>query len=171
MLKFVQGNLLQAKADYIVQQCNCLTVKSRGLSKQIADTFPFADVYAKRRPQGRRNLAIAEDRSHPGTIEITQHVVALYAQWRPGNTHSPFWKRYPESDPVETREQRELWFQECLGELEESCKGQQVSIAFPHGIGCGLAGGNWNHYLKFIEDFSARNDHIEVIIVKLPDGQ
>jgi hypothetical protein len=42
---FLKGNLVEKKnVDAIVHQCNCLTVKSHGLSKQIARKFPWADV-------------------------------------------------------------------------------------------------------------------------------
>lgn len=48
ILKVVKGDLLDAPESVIVQQCNCVTKKSLGLSKSIAEKFPFANHYATR---------------------------------------------------------------------------------------------------------------------------
>jgi hypothetical protein len=66
---YVHGDLLFMKIP-IVQQCNCLTVKTHGLSQSIAERYPWANLYATRRPLGHRNLAIKADRGRPGTIRI-----------------------------------------------------------------------------------------------------
>ena len=42
-----------------------------------------------------------------------------------------------------------------------------VSIAFPMGIGCGLAGGDWNVYLNLIKQFKINNPNTKVTIYKL----
>ena len=60
-------------ADAIVQQCNCLAVRSHGLSARIADKYWWADVYHLRRPERRRNLAVPEDRAKPGYIQIRRN--------------------------------------------------------------------------------------------------
>ena len=150
------------EADAIVHQCNCLTVKAHGLSAQIAKKYPWGDVYRFRRSQRFRNLAIPADRKEPGTIQIIRNpgldvvknsqgerrlvpkkpdVIALYAQWDFGKgggyqrTLSPY---------KDTPQERERWFQQCLDELG-NCDHYQ-NLAFPYKIGCGLAGGNWDHY-------------------------
>lgn len=88
MIKIVHANLLSFPADVIVQQNNCLAVKSHGLSKSIADKFPYADVYGQRKSvtqpsstsssslspmsstSRKRNLSRPEDRPEPGTIQL-----------------------------------------------------------------------------------------------------
>ena len=83
------GDVLKVTTvDAIVQQCNCLAVKAHGLSQPIADRYLWADPYRIRRPEGKRNLAVREDRAVPGSIQIlknptgdTPDVIVLYAQW------------------------------------------------------------------------------------------
>jgi len=41
------------------------------------------------------------------------------------------------------------------------------SVAFPHSIGCGLAGGDWAAYRAAIERFAVRNPAISVVVVRL----
>ena len=72
MIKVEHCDLLTFLADVIVQQNNCLAVKPHGLSKSIADKFPYADVYGQRKSvaNSRRNLSRPEDRPEPGTIQL-----------------------------------------------------------------------------------------------------
>ena len=60
------------------------------------------------------------------------------------NTYPP--QRHPQ--------ERERWFSQCLDELGQ-CDHYQ-NLAFPYKIGCGLAGGNWDHYLTMIRDFAVK---------------
>lgn len=66
----------------------------------------------------------------------------------------------------ENAELREMWFDTCLRQLVR-IYGQRsdVCFAFPHQIGCGLARGNWDHYLAMIEHFALQICG-EVYIVK-----
>lgn len=143
------------KTVNILHQCNCLTVRAHGLSEPIEKKYPEAAIYSKRRPMGRRNLAIPEDRSSPGTFIISDSVISLFGQWRPGKIGSPYFSSYPESNPIETTEQRLLWFREGLKKIgmHFSTLNQKITIAVPHGIGCGLAGGCWKDYLESLTDF------------------
>ena len=54
----------------------------------------------------------------------------------------------------DTPEEREQWFQQCLDELGK-CDFYQ-NFAFSYKIGCSLAGGNWDHYLAMIEDYTVK---------------
>lgn len=167
MVTIVKGDLLQAPDDYIVQQCNCLTVRAHGLSAAIAVKFPEANVYKQRRGVGQRNLAMLEDRGKPGTIVVMDRVINLLAQWRPGKVQSGYAHIYPESSPPESELQRQLWFQQCLETLALFLQGQAVTLAFPYGIGCGLAGGDWTCYLAMIQDFAKANTNLKIKIYKL----
>ena len=177
------GDLTEWKGvDAIVHQCNCLTVKAHGLSAQIANKYPWADVYRYRRRAGIRNLAIPADRKEPGTIQILRNpgldiiknskgekflvskrpdMIVLYAQW-------DFGKGRPEYQRIlnphrDTPQQREQWFQQCLDELGQ-CGDFYQNFAFPYKIGCGLAGGNWDHYFSMIHDFTVKyNKHVTLV--------
>jgi hypothetical protein len=75
---YVHGDLLFMKIP-IVQQCNCLTVK-------LHIRYPWANLYATRRPLRHRNLAIEVDQGRPGTLRILSYaidpdVICFLAHW------------------------------------------------------------------------------------------
>ena len=155
---FVKGDLLHAKVDLIIHQCNCVTIKSHGLSEQIAKKFPFADIYSKRQARSK-NIAMVYDT--PGDLVISRSVnapiiVGLLGQIGPGK---PFrWASTYKFDPkTDTPEQRLVYFKQGLDKLLTICLEEKItSIGFPFQIGCGLAGGDWNDYLKAIINFETK---------------
>ena len=159
-MKVVQRDITEARVDYIVQQCNCLTVRSHGLSETLEKKFPHANVYGGRRPVGSRNLAVPEDRPIPGTAVILQgspNIVCLFGQWRPGKIRTPYFNSYPEASCPETSTQRLIWFTSALwsfGNYLSQTSSGKVRIGIPWKIGCGLAGGSWDDYLSIIKRFS-----------------
>jgi len=168
-MSLIEGDLLEIKADFIVHQTNCLTVRSHGLAAVIAKKWPQYDIYATRKAEGQRNRAVAEDRGIPGSIEtFDDHLVCFMAQWRPGKIGSKYFHVYPESDPPETTATRQQWFQSCLALLAQNLAGKAVSVAFPFRIGCGLAKGNWDVYRGMIETWAQTNPNLTVWLVKLP---
>jgi O-acetyl-ADP-ribose deacetylase (regulator of RNase III) len=142
---FVSGNLLDSNEQYIVHQCNCITTHSKGLSTQIFRAYPEADTYSR------------NDTRKPGTIHVFDKVINLYGQKYPGKSRSH-----------SIAKQRLHWFQKGLFEILEL---NPVSVAFPFKIGCGLAGGKWEHYLRLIELFEVslceKNPEANVVIYKL----
>lgn len=161
---------------FIVQQCNCLAVKSHGLSESIAKKFPYARVYERRRQEGKRNLAMKEDRPVPGTFSIDSDtgnnagpaIVALFAQYDFGKDGAYYGQRPKEYR--DTAENREKWFKESF---ESFCKHvsdqyvcQDVRVFIPFGIGCGLAGGNWDVYSKMLDDTAEKYREIDFVICK-----
>lgn len=171
-LEIVKGDLLKAPEEYILQQCNCLTVRAHGLSATLASKYPWADPYGDRKGIGSRNLAVLEDRPHPGTIKICQgspNVICLFGQHRPGKFGVSYWNSYPESNPPESPSQRLFWFRQGLKEVGEAIRGfkrpDRVGIALPYQIGCGLAGGEWEDYLRALEVFA--EEYREVLFLKV----
>ena len=163
----VYGNLLQiTNVDAICHQVNCLTVKSHGLSRQIAEKYPWADIYSFRTPLGRRNLATVETRGNPGTLKIFElgtspSVVCLLSQWDFGKCGQSHRQIPPYKD---TEEDRLLWFEQCLHKLGQT---PLNTIAFPFKIGCGLAGGHWNTYCKLIMTFVKTYQKHVIIVVPI----
>jgi len=174
-MNYVRDDIINANCDYILQQCNCLTIKSLGLSKYLEDKFPYANVYSNRKQLGNRNLSVVDDRDIPGTYKqfydsnnelnkMYPTIVALFCQWRPGNVNSHYFNNYPNPNPyqLETYEQRLEWFKNSLYSFGNYVYTiilkynytNKVKIAIPYKIGCGLAGGNWNDYKSVIENFS-----------------
>jgi superfamily II DNA or RNA helicase len=135
-VKIVFRDILEAKEDYIVQQCNCTGNTPQGLAKQIAIKFN-CDPYSERK----------ED-SVPGTYDICngkKNIVCLFAQYQPGRP-----KRKNDS-----KERRLKWFRESLGSFLSENDG---SVALPYGIGCGLGGGDWNDYIQVINEVADITD-------------
>jgi hypothetical protein len=126
------GDIIKAKEKYIVQQCNCTGDKSAGLSKAIKDNFGV-------NPYDRKNNDI------PGTYKIYDNIVCLFAQRNPGKS----------SSDNDTKEMRLNWFKFSFDKFIKENNG---SIAIPYNIGCGLAGGNWDDYLKAIKSISDKHN-------------
>ena len=117
------GCILQIKdVDAIVHQCNCLTVKSHGLSQKISKCFPWGDIYSHRTPVRGRNLAVTNHRGKPRTIQIlksseenTPDLICLLSQWDFGQGGNR--KILPYEDSTSSRE---LWFSQSLQQLKQT---------------------------------------------------
>ena len=146
-LEVISGNLLDSDAQYIAHQCNCITTHSAGMAKTIFDFYPYANVYATRCDSDNWK----NTRDKPGTIDIRgdgenqRYVINMFAQIFPGHT------KFPDSSADGTVA-REKYFRKCLVSILKIP--DLYSIAFPYGIGCNIAGGNWDIYLKMLEGFS-----------------
>lgn len=161
----VSANIVTLDVDIIVQQCNCLAVKSHGLSKEIADSLDV-DVYKLRKStSSRKNLAKPADRGFPGTIEVVtvsdsipnprpKYVACLFSQFSPGKPNQYYQDIVSAHGFTDNAEQRLTWFRECLVNFKNFCDPSEIkSIAFPKYIGCGLAGGDYNLYQKALNEF------------------
>lgn len=177
--KIIKGDLLEFKCDMIVQQCNCVTIKSHGLARTIKDKYPYGDIYSKREKKSANQTKKPDTPGtsvichSPNNSTLTPHIACLLAQFYPGKSGNFYKKyyKYPNIDYDDSKKNREKWFAESLVDLENKLKNDYTHIkkvAFPYNIGCGLAGGKWSYYLKMIKDFSIRNDNIWVYIVELP---
>jgi len=160
-MKLVKGNLLEVSAPaFLVQQCNCNTVKSKGLAAAIERRFPYCNVYQRRQPR------------IPGTYQLFSAVdqptiVCLMAQWAPGipGSYDRFYPDPPEGQK-DTAEQRREWFGDALTAfLTEVDRGGQP-VCLPYQIGCGLAGGDWAEYQKILERLEKKFD-LEFIVYQL----
>jgi len=163
-IEVIQGDLLTSDRDYIVHQCNCVTTSGAGLAAQIIRRFPYANPYGRRRSGRYRSIAQTCDFDVPGTISVLSspghpHVVNLFAQWERSkplryDTPCPYGK--------DSEVQRKKWFSDCLNQfamyLMEGDLSKKVTIAFPYGIGCGMAGGKWDDY-RFILNAFANKVH------------
>jgi len=138
MIKIIEGDLLEAKEKYILHQTNCLTNNAGGLALYLFLKFPYSNVYKDR-----------TSNDTPGTIKVCgngkdqRYVINAFGQYYPGP---------PKFQGRDSAQKRQEYFSQCL---EEVSKIENLeSIAFPYLIGCGLAKGKWENYLKMILDFS-----------------
>ncbi len=144
----------------IVHQCNCVTKGSHacGFASEVFSRYDdWANVYLYRTTP-----------DEPGTINVSRstqvtsrprQVIALFAQRYPGKA------KYKN----DTAAMRLAWFKDCLARIEY-LKGTKkpTALAFPHGIGCGFAGGDWMMYLTAIREFEAES-HIPCTIYTKPE--
>lgn len=154
-MEIIEGDLFETDAKYIAHQCNCVTNRPAHLSKKVFERYPYADIYTGRK-----------EPSKPGSIVIRgngkdkRYVINILGQYYPGKV------KYP-SSKLDGFEARKGYFYQGLRKIQE-IQGLE-SIAFPYGIGCGAAGGDWDFYLSLIEKFS-KHTEADVHIYKLPDA-
>jgi O-acetyl-ADP-ribose deacetylase (regulator of RNase III) len=143
-----KGDLLKSKAKYIVHQTNCVTSKGAGLSKIMFEKFPHSDIYSNNTKRTPSQVIVRGDGVNK------RYVINICGQKYPG---SPKYS----NDGYYMRKE---WFKKALDKILEI--EDLESIAFPYGIGCGLAGGNWNDYKEMIKQFASKCN-AEVYIYKL----
>lgn len=150
MVKYVKGNLLDSKCDYICHQVNCQGRMGSGIAKQIRERFP--KVYEK---YMKRYQDWCYDRTNPllGTIDVVyvrDHnmlVINMYSQDKYGYDG----KRYTSYDA----------FSDALHAIKREVP-EGYTIGFPKYIGCGLGGGNWTIVSTMIEEILGK--HYDVYI-------
>ena len=124
MVKFENGNLLDAPVDYICHQVNCQGRMGSGIAKQIRERWPVVyDSYIQVASPVWLGCV------QKVAIDMPQKtVINMFAQQYYGYDG----KRYTSYDA----------FWACLDGIRDSVpKGSK--IGFPYGIGCGLGGANW----------------------------
>ena len=160
MLQEIQGDLFESKEKYIVHQCNCVTTRAAHLAADVFRRFPYADVYTCRDPNMQKRAVFDNENKQiqpeyysdkPGNIIVRgngadqRYVIAILGQFYPGRP------RYSDSrlDGVKARQS---YFHQGLWKIAQ-VEGLE-SVAFPRGIGCGAAGGDWSFYRKMIKKFA-----------------
>jgi O-acetyl-ADP-ribose deacetylase (regulator of RNase III) len=142
MLEIVIGSLLESECRYIAHQCNCHSTRSAGLATAIFKAFPWADVYSDRRQRGNDAALFGSITIH-GNPQLSQRqIINIYGQLYPGKPSSG-------RDSVAARLDA---FRNGLARI--ALIPELTSIGFPYGIGCGLAGGEWNEYQKLLGGFA-----------------
>jgi hypothetical protein len=187
----IHQDILIFPSNMIVHQSNAVTKGARGLSKAIFKKYPYSDIYSPRKLSSEKDTLLPL-RSHGGNYAWSENnnnegkkddpvVVSIIGQLAPGFPSDKksinHWQTFYHISPKEdTSEKRLLYFKTALQKLATKIKEQQVGtdpepyiIAFPHNIGCGLAGGDWGNYSSAIQEFYNQFisfPHIQIAIVK-----
>ena len=183
MLREIVGDLLDyagasadgsfANADtYIVQQCCCVSTYTAGLSQAIAKKWPALNPYKSRKAIPGTRRATLETRAEPGTAAILRfangisaaNLVCLYGQYGPGK---PGVYHDDEIEPYDDSAKARLGFFKWALEDMSSTIEDGSTLYFPHGIGCGLAGGDWDAYKSALVVFARTHPSYNVIVVRL----
>lgn len=149
MIKIVQGDLLKSDCNVIMHQCNCFNKMGTGIARQIKTQYPkaFEADYNHPVPLGKDRLG-----GYSAAIDKGVLIVNLYAQIGYGRG---------------TRTQYEYFQKALRNALQKIQKdGVESKIGLPYGIGCGLAGGNWNIILGIITE-AAEEFNITIYLYKI----
>lgn len=130
MIKEVKGDLLQATENIIGHQVNCQGVMGLGLAAKIKNKYPI--VFKRYRQLV--NMYNSNKKILLGTAQIikvdeNKYVANLFGQfyYGRGKRHTDYKSLY-----------------QALETLKQKAKKHNLTVALPYGLGCGLAGGNWN---------------------------
>ncbi|MFS0557982.1 macro domain-containing protein [Brevibacillus sp. 179-C9.3 HS] len=129
-VQVVSGNILEATENVIVQQVNCMGVMGAGLAKQIRAKYPSVYTVYKRlcdQYDNARGELLGQVLLCP--VEEGKYIANIFGQLGYGKKGV-----YTQYDML----------QKGLEEVLAIAKKENHTIAIPYGIGCGLAGGDWD---------------------------
>lgn len=132
-MKIVDGNLLDATEKYIAHQVNCCGVMGAGVARAIRNKWPqvFEDYHRVCNKHTHAHL-IGKTLAAPAKDKV---ILNLFGQINYGNNG-----RYTIYAALK----------QCFENIAK--RYTDDNIAIPYGIGCGLAGGDWNIVSKIIEN-------------------
>lgn len=149
-MKIINEDILRAKENIIVQQVNHRGVMGAGLARQIRNKYPgifkgYSVICS--------TLSFEEIKDsgyvYYYVVSPTQTIASVFGQ-------DSFGRDRCYTDYVSLRN--------GLKSVYNLSKRQNLSVAIPFGIGCGLAGGNWNTVKGIIIDVFG---HDGAVIYKL----
>ena len=159
MIKIIKDDVFNYKRHYennkfviIVHQVNCQGVMGAGIAKIIKQRYPEVFSYYKNACDTVSIDSLLGQCQLTPVIGENLCIANLFAQERYGRD-----KRYTDYDAFDMSLKR---LRSYICHLTNS----NVVIRIPYGIGCGLAGGDWNTIQNLIQD---NLNQFEVEICKL----
>lgn len=161
MIEFAYGNLLECKADALVNTVNCVGVMGKGIALEFKQRFPENfKLYA---------AACKNDRVRPGFMFVTRipEAVAetgdLFAPIAPVHTGPKWIVNFPTK--LDWRNQSQMaWIENGLNDLVRFIKENAVqSIAIP-ALGCSNGGLAWAEVRPRIETAMSAFPDVKVFL-------
>lgn len=156
-IEIINQDILLAKEPFIAHQCKCTGVTGKGVAEAIFNKWPEANDY-----QRSTHGAFGSIKIHK--VEDHKWIINMFSQYNSGKGFSNVSRDQPKV--------RETKFIQCLGDVikkvPEIFKGD---IAIPYLIGCNLGGGDWNNYLRYLENANSdlvHNHGIRLVLYKYP---
>lgn len=145
-MEFVKGNLLEAKADALINTVNTVGVMGKGIALQFKERFPA-------------NFKAYQDACKAGTLTVGKLLFVKEnslagEQWIINFPTKQHWK---EASKIEYIEQG---LQELVRELPNY---PITSLALP-ALGCGLGGLNWAEVRPLIVHYLGNLTEVEVMV-------
>jgi O-acetyl-ADP-ribose deacetylase (regulator of RNase III) len=139
MIKIVQGNILNASENIICQQVNCKGVMNAGIAKQIRDKYPNIYIeYQRYCLSHPKDKLLGKVFIYP--IDYTsKYICCIFGQDNFGRTPNTVYTSYKA-------------LREGFQTIKNEARKNNLTIAIPYGIGCGLAGGSWNMVYTIIKN-------------------
>lgn len=149
MIKIIEGNIVNAKTDFIIHQVNCQGVMGSGVAKALRDYdegiykhYRKFCEFCKFEPEellGTCDAYLLKDRG--------QIVLSLFAQ----NNYGYDGKQY--TDVKAFREGLNFIRQQIpVYWFDADNRPHKTTIALPYKIGCGRGGADWEVVYKIIEE-------------------
>jgi len=142
--KTIIGNIFDCKENIIVHQVNMKKKMGSGIAKQIRERFP--NVYES---YMKHDGELGEVYIVPVNVEVSEglHVRKFIANMYSQNNYGYDGMQYTNYDAMRKA------FNDLAYHMTESNNcGNNMSLAIPYGIGCGLGGGDWDVVSEIIYD-------------------
>lgn len=150
VIRYTQGDILQAEAEALVNTVNCVGVMGRGIALQFKQTFPDNfKAYA---------AACERDEVRPGRMFIFD-TGQLAPRWIINFPTKKHWRGKSKLEYIE----------KGMDDLAQEIEARNIrSIAIPP-LGSGLGGLNWSNVRPIIEDRLQRLPDVAVLIYEPSD--
>jgi len=135
MLKIIDADILKAPENIIVHQVNCQGVMGSGLALQIRNKYPIVYKNYKSVVESASPLSNLLGQVIFEEVGEKKVVASMFAQ--------EFFGPGVQTDYT--------YLEQCLLTVMGFAIKNNYSIAIPHKLGCGLAGGNWISVYKIVE--------------------
>jgi len=146
MIKYVQGNLLQAPAEALVNTVNEVGVMGKGIALMFSEAFPD-NTKAYRE-------ACENEKVHVGHMFVTENKALVQPRWIINFPTKKHWRG----------DSRIEWIHDGLRDLLRVIKEKKIrSIALPP-LGCGNGGLDWSDVRREIEAALAQLQDVEVLV-------
>ncbi len=151
MIEFVEGDILDTDCTILGHQVNCKGLMGAGLALQIRNKYPH--VYTSY----KSNVGSAP--YAPDLLGTTQYVDSKDGKLI-ANMFSQYDIRHYHADDRNVYTNYKSFEKCCRNIRDLILSGEtydynvdQLSVAFPYGIGCGLANGDWDTIYSIIENY------------------
>ena len=152
MIKIIEGNIVNAKTDFIIHQVNCQGVMGSGVAKALRDyddgiykhyrKFCEFCKFESEELLGTCDAYLLKDRG--------QIVLSLFAQNKYGYDGKQYTDIEAFRDGLRYISQHFEKKKKKMGLSEKNL--HQISVALPYKIGCGRGGADWEVVYKIIEE-------------------
>lgn len=132
MIKVKNGNILNAKENIICHQVNVQGVMGGGIAKQLADCYEGLERFYSKHCKELNN----DYQYLSGTVLFYKDYEVIIAN---------MFSQMPNFDTDY------IAMEKCLRNIKAWAENNNLSIAIPYKIGCGIANGDWNTVYKIIE--------------------